>query len=239
VPVAGEGSRDYPEGAWDCNGCCRHTNQNPSGAYSHIRAHRPPSATAAGEPSPAEPKEQPTSFRRRRQKGRRRLAAGSGLAPTGLDCCCESITQKPHQQIPHQQRQPPYQPEEATARLISGTRQERKQSCHESKCWKQGEKRGRRRLPGAPQASSTWQRDISGYHRQRDHEHGCTQPVFPSRQSSRSNLHRTLTIVVRQGGPSAPDLEHRRNPALACTTLVGRARFGHRLWPRITVPDGG
>src|SRR4051812_6860421 len=31
------------------------------------------------------------------------------------------------------------------------------------------------------------------------------------------------TIVVRQGGPSASDMEQERSPALACTTLVSRA----------------
>ncbi len=31
-----------------------------------------------------------------------------------------------------------------------------------------------------------------------------------------------LTIVLRQGGPSASNMEQGRNPALACSTLVSR-----------------
>ena len=43
-------------------------------------AERHPSATAAGEPSPAEAKKQQISRNRRKQKGRRVWAAGSGLS---------------------------------------------------------------------------------------------------------------------------------------------------------------
>src|ERR1019366_2295419 len=45
----------------------------------HDSTHRPPSATAAGEPSSAEARKQPNFHGHRERKGRRLLAEGSGL----------------------------------------------------------------------------------------------------------------------------------------------------------------
>lgn len=77
-------------------------------------------------------------------------------------------------------------------------------------------------MPGAPQASGIWQCNVSGYHRQRDHEHGCTQPVFPSRQSSNSNLHGTLTPVLSGAGAVTSECKQEPETGIHSSTIVGR-----------------
>jgi hypothetical protein len=61
-------------------------------------AERSPSATAAGEPSPDKANEQRISDSRRKQKGRRLLAGGSGLGHVA------AIKKHLHQSVDHLQQ---------------------------------------------------------------------------------------------------------------------------------------